>query len=76
MAPSFVIELFNIPPVTFITATYVPDLTYIVSQPKMNHTWQGFIASDPTYYLIYYLEIREITGAWSRSVDTNLFTVT
>jgi hypothetical protein len=62
---------------TSITATYVPDLTYIVSQAKMNHTWQGFIASDPTYYVIYYLEMFDLVAReWTRSIDFDLFIIT
>jgi hypothetical protein len=42
----------------------------------MNHTWQGYIASDPQYYIIYYLELLDPeTRIWTRNIDTKLFTM-
>jgi hypothetical protein len=55
VGPTFQIEVYNIPQTATIAPSYIPDLTYVVSDQQQNITWQAFVPSQP-HYVIYYLE--------------------
>jgi hypothetical protein len=55
VGPTFKIEVYNIPQTATIAPSYIPDLTYVVSDKQQNITWQAFAPSQP-HYVIYYLD--------------------
>ena len=47
VGPTFQIEVYNIPNAATIAPSYIPDLTYVVSDQQKIMTWQAFTPSEP-----------------------------
>jgi hypothetical protein len=47
VGPTFYVEVYNIPQSATIAPSYIPDLTYVVSDQQHIMTWQAFNPSQP-----------------------------